>query len=160
MIKNILHLHTYLHTYNSRFIPDGVAEASQIFVQTRFTLKFLSYEKHCRRGKPIAVWSQLILGVSAICPLVAFYDIHGRKEEVLFFYFVPNTTRDFSSIHYYRHLWSYGSQPHPVVLQSCYWWESRLRDQVLRKYGITLKWLCFILLCIICTLNQTFKTLK
>jgi hypothetical protein len=27
-------------------------------------------------------------------PLVAFYDIHGRKREVLFFYFVPDTTRD------------------------------------------------------------------
>jgi hypothetical protein len=35
-----------------------------------------------------------ILGVSAINPLVAFYDIHGGKREVLFFYFVPDTTRD------------------------------------------------------------------
>jgi hypothetical protein len=34
-------------------------------------------------GKPIA-----------INPLVAFYDIHGGKREVLFFYFVPDTTRD------------------------------------------------------------------
>jgi hypothetical protein len=31
---------------------------------------------------------------SAINPLVAFYDIHGGKREVLFFYFVPDTTRD------------------------------------------------------------------
>jgi hypothetical protein len=37
---------------------------------------------------------QSILGVSAINPLVAFYDIHGGKREVLFFYFVPDTTRD------------------------------------------------------------------
>jgi hypothetical protein len=44
-------------------------------------------------GKSIAVWSQSILGVSVINPLVAFYDI-GRKREVLFFYFVPDTTRD------------------------------------------------------------------
>jgi hypothetical protein len=44
-------------------------------------------------GKPIAVWSQFISGVSAN-PLVAFYDIHGRKREVIFFYFVPDTTRD------------------------------------------------------------------
>jgi hypothetical protein len=29
-----------------------------------------------------------------LIPLVAFYDIHGRKREVLFFYFVPDTTRD------------------------------------------------------------------
>jgi hypothetical protein len=26
--------------------------------------------------------------------LIAFYDIHGRKREVLFLYFVPDTTRD------------------------------------------------------------------
>jgi hypothetical protein len=29
-----------------------------------------------------------------INPLVAFYDINGGKREVLFFYFVPDTTRD------------------------------------------------------------------
>jgi hypothetical protein len=33
-------------------------------------------------------------GVSAINHLVAFYDIHARKREVLFFYSVPDTTRD------------------------------------------------------------------
>jgi hypothetical protein len=44
-------------------------------------------------GKPIAVLLQSISGVSAINPLVAFYDIHGGKREVLFFYFVPDTTR-------------------------------------------------------------------
>jgi hypothetical protein len=45
-------------------------------------------------GKPIAVWSQSISGVSAINPLVTFYDIHGRTREVLFIYFIPDTTRD------------------------------------------------------------------
>jgi hypothetical protein len=45
-------------------------------------------------GKPIAVLLQSISGVSAIDPLVAFCDIHGGKREVLFFYFVPDTTRD------------------------------------------------------------------
>jgi hypothetical protein len=45
-------------------------------------------------GKPIAVLLQSISGVSAINPLVAFYDIHGGKREVLFFYLVPDTTRD------------------------------------------------------------------
>jgi hypothetical protein len=45
-------------------------------------------------GKPIAVLLQYISGVNAINPLVAFYDIHGGKREVLFFYFVPDTTRD------------------------------------------------------------------
>jgi hypothetical protein len=31
-------------------------------------------------------------GVSAINPLVAFCDVHGGKREVIFFYFVPDTT--------------------------------------------------------------------
>jgi hypothetical protein len=44
-------------------------------------------------GKPIAALSQSISGVSAINPLVAFYDIHGGKKEVIFFYLVPDTTR-------------------------------------------------------------------
>jgi hypothetical protein len=44
-------------------------------------------------GKLIAVLLQSISGLSAINPLVAFYDIHGGKREVLFFYFVPDTTR-------------------------------------------------------------------
>jgi hypothetical protein len=47
-------------------------------------------------GKPIAVLLQSISGVSAINSLVAFYDIHGRKREVLFFYIVPDTTRDYT----------------------------------------------------------------
>jgi hypothetical protein len=45
-------------------------------------------------GEPIAALKQPISGVSAINPLVAFYNIHGRKREVLFFYFVPDITRD------------------------------------------------------------------
>jgi hypothetical protein len=40
--------------------------------------------------------------VSAIIPLVAFYDIHGGKGEVLFFYFIPDTTRD--EINKYRNM--------------------------------------------------------
>jgi hypothetical protein len=39
-------------------------------------------------GKPIAVLLQSLSGVSAINPLGAFYDIHGGKREVLFFYFI------------------------------------------------------------------------
>jgi hypothetical protein len=34
-----------------------------------------------------------VSGVRAINPLVAFYDTHGRKNEVPFFYFVPDTTQ-------------------------------------------------------------------
>jgi hypothetical protein len=50
-------------------------------------------------GKPIAVFLQSISGVSDINPLVAFYDIHGGKREALFFYFVPDTTRDYTQIY-------------------------------------------------------------
>jgi hypothetical protein len=49
-------------------------------------------------GKPIAVLMQSISSVSAINPLVACNDIHGGKREVLFFYFVPDTTRDYINI--------------------------------------------------------------
>jgi hypothetical protein len=45
-------------------------------------------------GKPIAVCLQSISGVSAVNPLVAFYDIHGRKGEVLFFCTVLDNNRD------------------------------------------------------------------
>jgi hypothetical protein len=41
-------------------------------------------------GKPIAVSSHFISGVSAVNPLVAFYDIYGRNGGVLFF-FLCNT---------------------------------------------------------------------
>jgi hypothetical protein len=45
-------------------------------------------------GKPLAVLLQSISGVSAINPLVPIYDIHREKREVIFFYFVPDTTRE------------------------------------------------------------------
>jgi hypothetical protein len=68
-------------------------------------------------GKPIAVLLQSISGVSAINPLVAFYDIHGGKREVLFFYFVPDTTRDNLFIYnyfvfFFLHLFS----PVPLII--------------------------------------------
>jgi hypothetical protein len=44
-------------------------------------------------GKLIAVPSQSISGVSAVNPLVTFYDIHGRKGEESILFFVPVTTR-------------------------------------------------------------------
>jgi hypothetical protein len=63
-----------MHTYHSRLIPEGAAEASQIFLQdAHFLLKLLSFDRNS---------------------LVTFYDIHGRMREVLFFYFVPDTTQD------------------------------------------------------------------
>jgi hypothetical protein len=49
---------------------------------------------HVTGGKPIAILLQSISGVSAINLVVAFYDIHVGKREVLFFDFVPDTSRD------------------------------------------------------------------
>jgi hypothetical protein len=65
-------------------------------------------------GKPIAVLFQYISGVSAINPLVAFYDIHRGKREVLFFYFVPDTTRD--SLYTIRHLVRFDTMITPIVV--------------------------------------------
>jgi hypothetical protein len=55
-------LTTYIHTYHSHFIAEGVAEVSQIFLRdTHILPKLVSYEEHCRRvGMPIAVLLQPI----------------------------------------------------------------------------------------------------
>jgi hypothetical protein len=45
---------------------------------------------YCRR---VVNPSQYIIGVRAVNPLVAFYDIYGRKGEV-FFCSIPDTRRD------------------------------------------------------------------
>jgi hypothetical protein len=40
----------YMHIYHSRFIPEGVAEASQIFFRGALVIpKLLSYVEYCRR---------------------------------------------------------------------------------------------------------------
>jgi hypothetical protein len=54
-------------------------------------------------GKPIAVLLLSVYHRCVINPLVAFYDIHGGKREVLFFYFVPDTTRDFYTYYFELH---------------------------------------------------------
>jgi hypothetical protein len=89
-------IHIYIHTYHSRFIPEGVAEISQTFLRDTHVLPKLAMRntEDMTGGKPIAVSLQFISGIIAINPLVAIYDIHGGKREVLFFYFVPDTTRD------------------------------------------------------------------
>jgi hypothetical protein len=69
-------------------------------------------------GNPIAVLLQSISGVSANDPLVAFYDIHGRKREVLFFYFVPDTTRDHDELAMRNTAHVTGSKPIAVCFQS------------------------------------------
>jgi hypothetical protein len=43
---------SYIHTYHSRFIPEGVAEVSQIFLRdTHLLPKLVNYEEHCRRDR-------------------------------------------------------------------------------------------------------------
>jgi hypothetical protein len=90
----------YIHTYHSRLILGGVAEASQIFLRDSHVYQnYLTMGTADETGgKPVTVWSQSIAGANAINHLVAFYDIHGRKREVLFFYSVPGITRDYFEI--------------------------------------------------------------
>jgi hypothetical protein len=61
--------------------------------------------------KPIAVLLQSISDDGAINPLVAFYDIHGGKRDVLFFFFVPDTTRtdakENSFLNFYKNYHTY-----------------------------------------------------
>jgi hypothetical protein len=66
----------FIHTHHSRFIPEGVAEESQIFETPTFYQNYLAMRNNADviGGKPIAV-SLSILGVNAINSLVAFYDI-------------------------------------------------------------------------------------
>jgi hypothetical protein len=80
-------------------IPEGVAVVSQIFLLNTHVLPKLVSVKNTADvtgGKPSAVLLQCISGVTAINPLVAFHDIHGRKREdsSSLFYFVPDTTPD------------------------------------------------------------------
>jgi hypothetical protein len=76
--------------------PRKIAEVSQIFLRVTHVLPKLAMKNTAdvTGGKPIAVLLQSISGVSALNSLVTFYDIHGGKREVIFFYFVPDTTRD------------------------------------------------------------------
>jgi hypothetical protein len=73
-------IHTYIQ-YHSRFIPEEVAEVSQIFFRDIYILPKLLATRNTAEvtgGKPIAILSQSISSVSAVNPLIAFYDIHGR----------------------------------------------------------------------------------
>jgi hypothetical protein len=73
-----------MNKYHSHFISKGVAETSQIFHRSAHVLpKRLNYEEYCIRDadNPIAIWSH---SISCISALITFYDILGRKGEVLF----------------------------------------------------------------------------
>jgi hypothetical protein len=48
----IINIHTYIHTYHSRFIPEGVSAVSQIFLRDTHVLpKLVSFAEHCRRNR-------------------------------------------------------------------------------------------------------------
>jgi hypothetical protein len=71
-----------IHTYQSRFISEEIAETSQIFLRDTHILPKLVATRNTAdvtRDNPIAIQSQSISGVSAINPLVDFHDIHGRN---------------------------------------------------------------------------------
>jgi hypothetical protein len=72
-----------LSIYHLHFIPVAVAEASQIFLRDAHILpKYCGRDKWSAYRRLIAVYLRVgLLGVSAVNPLVAFYDIHGRKRE-------------------------------------------------------------------------------
>jgi hypothetical protein len=67
-------------------------------------------------GKPIAVLLQSISGLSAINPLVAFYDIHGGKRKVLFFHLIIfiSLNRSLRLIVGTNH-WNHGGQQYSVT---------------------------------------------
>jgi hypothetical protein len=68
---------TYIHTTHA-FNHEGVAEVSQIFLDDHVLPKLaMRNTAAVTGGKPIAILLQSISGVSAINPLVSFYDIHG-----------------------------------------------------------------------------------
>jgi hypothetical protein len=58
----------YIHKYHSRFIPEGVAEVSQIFLRDTHVLLKLAMinTADVTDGKPIAVLLQSISGVLLI----------------------------------------------------------------------------------------------
>jgi hypothetical protein len=87
----------YIHTYHSRFIPEDYFSQTPPFYQNCSAMRNTT---DVTGSNTIAIWSQSISGVNAVIPLIAFYDIHGRKREVVFFYSVPDTTRDYNDIVY------------------------------------------------------------
>jgi hypothetical protein len=85
----------YIHTYHSRFIPKRVTKSNEILLRyTTFYQNDLAMMNTADTigDKPSATCSQSISDVSAVGPLVAFYDITGRKTELLIYSSVPDIT--------------------------------------------------------------------
>jgi hypothetical protein len=82
-----------LHTYHSRFILKGVAEASQIFETPTFYQNYFAMRNTAdvTGGKPIAVWSHSILGVRCKCykSFSRFFRHPWKKERGAILLFCP-----------------------------------------------------------------------
>jgi hypothetical protein len=81
-----------------------------------------------KKGKSISVWSQSISDVSVINYLVSFYHSRRRKAEVLFYCYVPDTTRD---------VYLYICEGIPM-LKACDWIESNKTKQLDARVRATL----------------------
>jgi hypothetical protein len=105
--KMVVHLFLALTvSYHSRFIPEGVAEASKIFLRDVLPKLLAMWNTaDVTDGKPIAVLLQSLSGVSAINPLVAFYDIHGGRERCYSFILsrTPHETRQYHKSFIHHH---------------------------------------------------------
>jgi hypothetical protein len=73
------------HCQAVRQLQHGHGAAQTITRKLHQHQKFLLYHKGAN------------VNLNTINLLVPFYNIHGRKREVLFFYFDPDTTRDLSN---------------------------------------------------------------
>jgi hypothetical protein len=77
-------LHTYIHTYIplTLYPRRGSIGFSDIAPRPTFYQNYVAVRNTAdvTGGKPIAVFSQSMSGVNAINPIVALYDIHGRKR--------------------------------------------------------------------------------
>jgi hypothetical protein len=93
---SIFLINTYIHTTHAPSLKGQQGHLRYSSETPTFYQNYLAMRNtpDLTGGKSIAVWSQSISVVSAVNSLAAFYDIHGRKRKVLFFYFVANTTRD------------------------------------------------------------------
>jgi hypothetical protein len=79
MVKcNVVHTYIPLTLYPRR----GSRGISDIAPRPTFYQNYLAVRNSAdvTGGRPNAVWSQFISGVNAINPIVALFDIHGRKR--------------------------------------------------------------------------------
>jgi hypothetical protein len=104
-----------IHTYHSLFIPKRIAESWQIFLRDGHVLpKCLSYEE-------------------------AFYDIHGRRGEVLLFCSVSDTTQD----HFLKYIVIIGHTIQSKVIDCLKWlmcWFHSFRLNPVKRVNFITLW--------------------